>query len=115
MSDKTSQEKVTIFNGSFWDLWIQKLLRNIASVKYQFMVAFFVIVVAGMFYVKVDGSPLISPSLGLSFLAGGFVTLATARIYIRTRLTEEENRIYSRTRLMEEENDEQTKRFDTDK
>lgn len=82
-------EKITIFNRSFWDLWIQKIFRNIASVKYQFMVAFLVIVVAGMFYVQIDGEPLISATLGLSFLGGGFISLASARIYIRTKLRED--------------------------
>ena len=54
------------------------------------MVAFFVVIVVGMFYVKASGLPLISPTLGLGFLGGGFVTLATARLYMRTKLTEDD-------------------------
>ena len=26
-------DKLSITNGSFWDLWAQKILRNVASVK----------------------------------------------------------------------------------
>lgn len=83
-------EQPSIFNRSFWDLWIQKMLRNIASVKYQFMLLFVVIIVVGMFkegYTK--GEPFISAAAGLSFLAGGFITFATARIVANTKLTED--------------------------
>lgn len=105
MSDNDSKGRITIYDGSFWDLWFQKIFRNIASVKYQFMVAFFTIVTAGMFFVSIDGVPLISPSLGLGFLGGGFVALATSRIYIRTKLTDADE---------EEEHDRKLRKLDTD-
>lgn len=105
MSDNASKGRITIYDGSFWDLWLQKILRNIASVKYQFMVAFFTIVTAGMFFVDINGTPLISPSLGLGFLGGGFIALATSRIYIRTKLTDTDE---------EEEHDRKLRKLDTD-
>lgn len=81
-------EPLSIFEARFWDLWIMKLLRNLASIKYQFMTVFFVLVAYGMFNIGPSGSPWISATIGLSFLAGGFITLATARIIARTKLTE---------------------------
>lgn len=83
------EQKISIFNRTFIDLWAQKMMRNTASVKYQFMVAFFVVVVYGMFaYKDTDGSTFISAVEGLSFLSGGFITLVTSRLVIRTSLFE---------------------------
>lgn len=81
---------LSIFNGSFWDLWIQKLLRNIASVKYQWLCFLYIPVVWGMFHLAPDGEPWISSALGLGFLGGGFITLATSRIIVRTKLREDD-------------------------
>ncbi len=81
--------KISALDRSFWDLWLQKCLRNFASVKYQFMVFFFWMVVYGMFIEKnKDGSSFISPVEGLAFLGGGFITLAVSRIVLRTSLFE---------------------------
>jgi len=80
-------EKLTIGGKEFWDLWFMKHLRNIASIKYQFMVAFFVLIAYGMFNVGPDGAPWVSETKGLSFLGGGFLALATTRIIAKTRLT----------------------------
>ena len=78
---------ISIFNRTFWDLWLQKMLRNVASVKYQFMALFFSIVTYGMFVHKSPtGEPFISSVEGLAFLSGGFITLATSRIILRTSL-----------------------------
>jgi hypothetical protein len=84
--------EISIFNRTFWDLFIQKCFRNLASVKYQFMAAFFSIVVYGMFF-KIDsvGKPFISSVEGLAFLSGGFLTLATSRIVLRTSLFDSKN------------------------
>jgi len=82
-------EKVSISNRSFWDLWIQKMLRNVASVKYQWLLFLYVPVIWGMFHIRPDtGEPWISATLGLGFLGGGFITLATSRLVARTSLTE---------------------------
>ncbi len=85
-------ERLSIFKGNFWDLWVQKLLRNVASMKFQWMVILCAIVVYGMFFETIPGTvppqPYISAQLGLSFLGGGFITLATSRIIARTKLTE---------------------------
>jgi hypothetical protein len=81
-------DKISFFNRSFWDLWFQKVFRNFASVKYQFMVAFFTIITYGMFFGKTTANePIISATAGLAFLGGGFLSLATSRIIMRTSLT----------------------------
>jgi hypothetical protein len=82
-------DKLSVYNRSFWDLWFQKIFRNIASIKYQFMVAFFWLIVYGMFFAKnAAGEPVISAVAGLGFLSGGFITLVTSRLLIRTSLFE---------------------------
>ncbi len=85
-------EKVTITDRSFWDLWAMKLLRNVASVKYQWLFFLYVPVIWGMFHMKPGTTePWISATIGLGFLGGGFLTLATSRIIARTKLTENGN------------------------
>jgi len=95
MSEETvTKESITICNITFWDLWIQKLLRNFASMKFQWMVILYIPVVWGMFHMQPGTDPLtpwISTELGLGFLGGGFITLATSRIIARTKLTEPSN------------------------
>lgn len=82
-------EKYSIFNGTFWDAWVQKVLRNVASVKYQWLTLIYIPVVWGMFNICPETKlPWISATLGLSFLGGAFITLATSRIIARTSLTE---------------------------
>lgn len=83
-------EQLSIIGKTFWDLWLMKLLRNVASIKYQFLIAFFVLITYGMFNIGPDGTPWISAVEGLGFLGGGFLTLSTARIISRTKLTEDE-------------------------
>ena len=83
-------ENLSIFKSKFWDLWCMKLLRNVASIKYQFMTAFFLLIVYGMFNISPSGGPWIPAVAGLSFLGGGFIALSTARIISRTKLTENE-------------------------
>jgi len=83
-------EKLSIFKSNFWDLWTQKLLRNIASMKFQWLVILYVPVIWGMFNMNhsvIPLAPWISAELGLGFLGGGFITLATSRIIARTKLT----------------------------
>lgn len=87
MANNSKYEHISILDRSFWDLWIQKLLRNVASIKYQFMLAFFALIVYGMFIEKTkDGEPFITATAGLAFLGGGFITLVTSRIAVRTSL-----------------------------
>ena len=84
---ETGEGDLSVFNGSFWDLWIQKLLRNVASVKYQWLFYLYVPVIYGMFHEGLtEGQPWISATLGLSFLGGGFITLATSRLIANTNL-----------------------------
>jgi hypothetical protein len=84
--------KVSWFNKSFWDLWLMKIFRNLASVKYQWLFFLYVPVIWGMFHINAATKlPWISATLGLGFLGGGFITLATSRIITRTKLTENGN------------------------
>lgn len=83
---------ISFFNRSFWNLWLMKIFRNIASVKYQWMLFLYIPVLWGMFNLnEKTGDPWISATLGLGFLGGAFITLATSRIIARTKLTEDSN------------------------
>ena len=88
------EHKISVAKGNFWDLWTQKMFRNLASMKFQWMTILCVIVVYGMFKGQPgteNFTPFISAELGLGFLGGGFITLATSRIIARTKLTEPSN------------------------
>jgi len=83
-------KKISAFNKTFWDLWIQKVFRNVASVKYQWMVMMYLPVIWGMFHLSpATNAPWISDIAGLAFLGGGFITLATCRIIAQTKLKED--------------------------
>jgi len=101
-----SPKDVSILDSSFWDLWIQKLLRNVASMKFQWLLLLYVPTIIGMFKL-VPGSnppePWISAGIGLGFLGGGFVTLALGRIVAQTRLKENGNGIEVKRRLFAKE------------
>jgi hypothetical protein len=89
-----SKRELTVYNRSFWDLWVQKILRNFASIKYQMLILLYVPIIYGMFQGKwVDDVWVakISATVGLAFLGGGYVTLALGRIYAQTRLKEAED------------------------
>lgn len=91
MTEEKYGNKISFFKANFWDLWLQKLFRNIASVKYQWLVILYVPVIYGMFTYKpgiTPPEPWISAALGLSFLGGGFITLALGRIVANSRLCE---------------------------
>ena len=89
------KKKLSFFAGSFWDLWLQKIFRNIASMKFQWLAILYIPVVYGMFDGKwvtlADGTmkwmSKVDVKTGLAFLGGGFITLATSRIIARTKLT----------------------------
>jgi hypothetical protein len=84
--------EISFFNKTFWDLWFQKIFRNIASVKIQFLLIFLALIIYGMFNCPADSVvPWISAKLGLGFLGGAFITLATTRIIARTKLIEPSN------------------------
>ena len=90
MANTNPYDKVTVTDKSFWDLWLQKILRNVASVKYQWLLFLYIPVIWGMFNIRPGTTePWISATLGLGFLGGGFITLATTRMVARTKLTED--------------------------
>jgi len=77
----------------FWKLWVQKILRNVASMKFQWLLLLYVPVIYGMFEGSWHGEKWIAKipaTIGLSFLGGGFVTLALGRIYSKTHLQEQD-------------------------
>lgn len=87
-----SNEKITWFGKSFWDLWLMKVFRNFASVKYQWLFLLYVPVIWGMFHInEATKLPWISATVGLGFLGGGFITLATSRLIVKSKLTENGN------------------------
>jgi len=91
----TGEGDLSVFNSSFWDLWLQKNLRNLASVKYQWLLYLYLPVIYGMFNEGLTkGQPWITPTLGLSFLGGGFVTLALGRLMANTKLKTEKDSTY---------------------
>ena len=79
-------DNISIYNGVFWDLWVQKMARNVASMKYQILVMLYAVTVYGMFWAPADR--MISTTIGMTFLGGGFVTMATSRIISNTSLFE---------------------------
>jgi hypothetical protein len=92
MIDKNSSNEISVFNRSFWDAWFQKILRNVASVKYQWLLLLYIPTIWGMFNINPhNNEPWVSATLGLGFLGGGFVTLATSRIIARTKLSEDDS------------------------
>jgi hypothetical protein len=84
---------VSFFKRNFWDLWLQKIFRNLASMKFQLLIILYIPVVWGMFTIRPGTTePWISAALGLGFLGGGYVTLATSRIISQTSLVEKPNK-----------------------
>lgn len=84
-----ANEKISFFKANFWDLWLQKIFRNFASLKFQMLLLLYVPIIYGMFDGKWVGNVWTSKigiTAGLSFLGGGYITLALGRIYARTRL-----------------------------
>ncbi len=82
-------KQLSISNMTFWDLWLMKIFRNFASMKFQWLLFLYVPTVWGMFNIRPGTNmPWISAALGLGLLGGGFVTLATSRLIARTKLTE---------------------------
>jgi len=84
------KKELSIFSKTFFDLWLMKLFRNVASMKFQWLLLLYIPTIWGMFNL-IPGTevptPWISAEVGLGFLGAGFVTLATSRIIARTKLT----------------------------
>lgn len=75
---------LSIKNTSFWDLWLMKLLRNFASVKYQCLLLLYCPTIWGMFHTNSTTKlPWITATEGLTFLSGTFITLAASRVISR--------------------------------
>ena len=90
---KNEVDKVSIFKKRFWDLWVMKILRNFASMKFQLMLMMAIPTLYGMLtgeYINGEFVSKIPPVVGYSFLTGGFITLAGSRIVAKTSLTSTE-------------------------
>jgi hypothetical protein len=86
---ETGEGNFSFWNGTFWDLWWQKIFRNFASAKYQWLFFLYIPTVYGMFTEGLTpDQPFVSAALGLGFLGGGFVTLALGRFMSNTKLKE---------------------------
>jgi hypothetical protein len=86
------KQKLSVFKSTFWDFFLQKCLRNLASVKYQWLLFLYIPTIWGMFNLNPKTEqPWISAALGLGFLGGGFITLATSRIIAKSKLTEDDD------------------------
>lgn len=84
---ETGEGDISFWNGTFWNLWFMKVFRNFASVKYQWLFLLYIPTIYGMFtFMPGTVVPWISATLGLSFLGGGFVTLALGRLMANTKL-----------------------------
>lgn len=84
------KKELNFFGKIFFNLWLRKIFRNIASMKFQWLLLLYIPTIWGMFNlipgVK-EPTPWISADVGLGFLGAGFVVLATSRIIARTKLT----------------------------
>ena len=82
---------VSFFKLNFWDLWLQKVFRNFASMKFQLLILLYIPVIWGMFNFKPGTKEVwISAAVGLGFLGGGYVTLATSRYLSKNCLIEKD-------------------------
>jgi hypothetical protein len=87
-------QELSVFNRTFWNLWLMKLFRNIASVKYQWLLFLYIPTIWGMFHInEKTNAPWISSMEGLAFLGGGFLTLATSRLIAQSSLIEDSESI----------------------
>jgi len=90
--------------SKFWPLWLQKNLRNLSSMKYQWLILLYLPVIFGIFegrWVEDVWVSLIPVEVGLGFLFGSFLTVFSIRIYAKTKLTEDSDGFYEGEEGME--------------
>ena len=100
---------LSVFKLNFWDFWLQKIFRNFASMKFQFLTMLYIPTIWGMFHFKPGTKEVwIDPIIGMGFLGGGFVTLSVSRWLANTSLFEKEhsdtNESISRSEVIEHTN-----------
>ncbi len=84
------KKELSAFSKTFIDLWLMKIFRNIASMKFQWLLLLYIPTIWGMFNLipgAKEPTPWVSPDVGFGFLGAGFLMLATSRIIARTKLT----------------------------
>jgi dipeptide/tripeptide permease len=84
------KKQLNVFSKTFWNLFLMKIFRNFASMKFQWLLLLYIPVIWGMLNLipgAKEPTPWISATTGLGFLGAGFITLATSRIIARTKLT----------------------------
>ena len=85
---------LSIFGIKFWDLWLMKLMRIVASMKFISMTMVYTPIVLLMFSGSwQDGVWVskLSSEIGVAAITGGLVTLILGRVYADTRLKQNGN------------------------
>ena len=85
---------LSIFGKRFWDLWLMKIFRIAASMKFISMAMVYTPIVLLMFSGSWDEGVWIaklSPEIGVAAITGGLVTLILGRVYADTRLKQNGN------------------------
>jgi hypothetical protein len=91
MGEKLYTDKnLTIIKFRFWDLCIQKILRNFTSMKFIIFLLIFWATVRGL------NNGLISDFVFGSVVTAGLVVIATSRVYTDTRLTYDDEKYEER-------------------
>ena len=83
---------LSIFAARFWDLWLMKIFRIVASMKFISMVLVYAPIVILMFsgsWVEGVWVAKVSTTVGVSAITGGLVTLILGRVYADTRLIQD--------------------------
>lgn len=78
--EKLYTEELTIKKWRFWDLSIQKVIRNFTSMKYLIFNQIFIVAVIAVINKLITGAQF------TTIVISGLVTIATARVYADTRL-----------------------------
>jgi hypothetical protein len=85
-----TDKDLTIIKFRFWDLCIQKILRNFTSMKFIIFLLIFWATVLGL------NNGLISDVVFGSVVTAGLVVIATSRVYTDTRLTYDDTKYEER-------------------
>lgn len=90
MDEDLHSAELSILHWKFWDLWLQKALRNLVSLKFWVLVFMGWCSYKGLFLMGrwVDGhweSP-VSATIAFGLIGGGFVTVAVSRVYVKVKL-----------------------------
>jgi len=86
IKEKLYIEELTILEFKFWDLCIQKILRNFTSMKFLIFIFIYWISVWGLVKGKIDDKVF------ASIVISGLVVIASARVYADTKLNYDDSK-----------------------